>query len=163
MGDVTVYRPTHIVKIDIGTATALEKIIRVRQGIGTSEGGDLIKPITVANTVAPIGALDPHKWWEILIDMDQDDQEALFETSYISPTTGTPKVTTLGASTAFTLKIYEKHVMAAGTVKTRDITYTLTHVQRRENEVENMRSTYQPHTVRFLSYGTRSVSIWGSI
>ncbi len=144
-----------VTSVTVG-ANSTTAVIYVAEKVATSEGGDFVKPRTVANTVAPVGVIHAHKWWEITVAIDEEDEAMLFTADLISP--NTTYVTTLGEGVivpSVYLVITEKNT--AGTSRT--ITYTNVYVKNWSNKTTN-NEDHQPIEITFLSYGTRTATAW---
>ena len=70
---------THYIKstlVEIGTTVAdvdITEILFVAfRIVGSGPGGDQVAFRTVPNTVAPVGEIMFHKWWEIIIAFDRN-------------------------------------------------------------------------------------------
>lgn len=145
---------TRVTQVQIGanTSTAVKS---VTQKIGTPRGGDFIEPRLVANTVGPVGPIHLHKWWEVEVILDEEDETLLFAADLISP--NTTNVTTLGEGATLNITLILTEKRETGT--TRTITYTSVYVKNWGDRITNGDNS-QPIDVTFFSNGTRTVTVW---
>jgi len=152
---MTQYFLKGVTSVLIGSVT-LTKIMYVSEKPNSSEGGDLIIPRLVANTVAPIGVTHPHKWWECTVAYDEDDKAALDATSYLEDTVANTVVSAL--------TITETAHSDAGAAVSHTITYEASkiYVLRYDRKTVNMAGSreYQVREATFFCYGTRTVGAW---
>jgi len=150
------YYQKGVTSVLIGAVT-LTKIISVEEYPDSSEGGALIIPRLVANTISPVGVTHPHKWWVCKVTIDQDDKAALDATTYLEDTAANTVVTAL----TITETALES---AAGASVSHTITYEASkiYVNRYRNKVVTMAGMkeYQAREIEFFCYGTRTVGAW---
>jgi len=147
--------PIRVTQVTIG-ANSSTAVMYVAEKVATSQGGDFIIPRTVANTVAPVGVIHLHKWWEITVSLDEEEETLLFTADLISP--NTTLVTTLGEG-AIVPSAYLVITQKKEDAKTRTVTYTNAYVKNWGNKITNDED-HQPVEVTFLSYGTRTTTAW---
>lgn len=144
-----------ITSVLIGAVT-LTKIISVEEYVDSSEGGAQIIPRLVANTISPIGVTHPHKWFVCKVTVDQDDDAALVDTTYLEDTAANTVVTAL--------TITETAINDSGTAVSRTITYEASkiYVNRWRSKIVNMAGMkeYQAREIEFFCYGTRTPAAW---
>jgi hypothetical protein len=134
----------------IGSVTLTGVMYVAERLVGSGPGGRHLSPRTVANTIMPVGIVGHHKWWEIIVALDEDDRAALFDTAIVAQTTDNPPM--------IALVVTRKD--AGG--KTQTVTYQATsycfvadYGGRITNEENN-----QPYEVTFICIGTRTPSAW---
>lgn len=148
--------------VKIGAKDASTNILYVAEKVVTPQGGDFLIPRTVENTSAPVGIVHLHKWWEITVGLDEDDEELLFDQAIIVPNNGGyplgSSISTLGdgvivPSTELII-VQVKH-----TANSRSITYSNVYVKNWSSKIVNDED-HQPTEVTFLAYGTRTTTAW---
>ncbi len=154
--------PICVTRVTIGPTLYTEAIIYVAEKAITSKGGDFIYPRTVGNLIPPVGVGHNHKWWEVTIVFDEDDEELLFDQMIIVFNNGmypaATSVSTLGEGVAVPTSLIVKQKRSVDS-KWRIVTYTSVYVKNWNSKIVNGED-HQPTEVTFLSYGSRTAGSW---
>ncbi len=146
---------TKVSNVTVGGHTSAA-ILSVTQKIATDKGDDFITPRTVQNTVPPVGVIHNHKWWEITVEFDEEEQTLLFITPFYIGSSETALGEGAKLDTTLSIEEYKED----GVLK-RTISYADVYVKDWGNKITN-NEDHQPVSVTFLSYGTRTVTPWAS-
>ena len=80
--------PERVTKMEIGVSGTDVDITGVKyyawRLVGDGPGGDMVSPRTVPNTIQPITVRQHHKWWEIIVGVDERMYTALFATDVLT-------------------------------------------------------------------------------
>jgi hypothetical protein len=153
--------PKAVTKVEIGTASDVNvDLIAVEYAgdrpMGSGPGGDHLSPLTVPNTVLPIGIVGHHKWWEIIVGLSEDEYTAFYNTNV----SGTDKAIVMNDEN--TAIGYFAITQKSGAGTTRTITYETakTYVAGvSQNKVTNEEGKYVVE-VKLVCIGTRTVPAW---
>lgn len=142
---------------DIAAATTLTAIEYFGDRLlGSGPGGDHLTPLVVPNTTQPVGIVDHHKHWEVVIGLNEDEYTALFDTAV----DGVNKAVSASGpnSKIGWFKVNEKS--NAGMTRTIVYESDKVYVQAVEtNKVTNEEGKYVVE-VKFICIGSRTVPAW---
>ena len=84
--------------VAIGATTFTEVVFVAHKIIGSGPGGDMVTMRMVANTNEPVGVIQHHKWWEVIMAFDVVTYAAFFSG-------GSPPIVEEGSNNAFNLVV----------------------------------------------------------
>lgn len=152
--------PKAVTSVGIGVSSALATLTAVEYAgdrpMGSGPGGDHVSPLTVPNTVQPVGVVQHHKWWEIVVGLKEDEYTALFNTNV----SGSLKAVVIDGENSPIGYFVVTQKSAAGTTRTLTYQSAKTYVAGvSATKLVNEDGTYVVE-VRFVSIGSRTVSAW---
>ena len=156
---VSVY-PKAVTGVGIGVSSATVTLTAIEyygdRPMGSGPGGDHLIPLTVPNTVAPVGIVGQHKWWEIILGLSEDEYTAFYNTSV----TGTSKAIDMTAENNPIGFFVVTQKSSAGTTRTLTFETLKTYVASvGQNKVTNEDGKYVVE-VKLICIGTRTPSAW---
>jgi len=153
--------PKKVTKVEIGTASDVNVDLTAiayagDRPMGSGPGGDHLSPLVVPNTVAPIGIVGHHKWWEIVVALEEDEYTAFYNTNV----SGTDKAIVMTDDNTAIGYFAITQMNEAGETRTISYETAKTYVAGvAPNKIQVEEGKYAVE-VKLVCIGTRTVPAW---
>ena len=152
--------PKAVTSIGIGVSSADVTLTAIEyfgdRPMGSGPGGDLLSPLTVPNTVTPVGIIGHHNWWEMVLGLSEDEYTAFYNTSVSD---SLPAIVMDGENSPIGYFVVTER---AADGKTRTLTYQSgkTYVAGvGQNKITGEDGRYAVE-VKLVCFGTRTPTAW---